>query len=1081
MTSIRLIIQTLKHYPWSSLATAAGITITTAVICGALIIGHSLSRSLEQIVEYRLGSTTHTITAGERIFTIDFASRLNEHPVAPAAPVLTSEAIASVQETGLRVNKVQVWGVDKLFGDVTGLEMPFEMEEGEVIISENLAARLSVKVGDFILLRLITINPIPSNTPFVSETGQTVTRRVSISRIISKKELGHFNMQASQTAPYNVFVNLFWLNQIMELDDRANMILLNASESTPGFDFQTLIRERLSLKDLGLNLAQVAHTGQWKLTAERVFLDESVSDEISVLFTDAKPFLTYFANSLKSGLGETPYSFVSATSDDEFISGPNDMVVNQWLADDLEVEVGDSITMRYFVVGPLRELEEHDEKFRISAIIPMELATRDSILMPHLPGLSDAGSCRDWDTGIPIDLDKIRQKDEDYWDVYKGTPKAWITLEKGQQLWQNRFGNLTTVIFPADHYDGQPIQTQLTHSIDPFGLEYRVNAVRQQGLEAARGGVDFGQLFAGLGMFIIISGLLLTVLLLQYSLQKRLNQIQLFASLGFSKNLIRKIILTESFFIIVLGALAGVALSVGYTRLVFSGLNRIWYDIVRTDTLILHYNFTILAFGWLAGVIAGMVVVFAGVGKIIRRNLSREAVSTHPDKRWNTVIRYLTILFLVFTIGFVVYALFFETGPGLFVWLIAGIALLLASILGMLYFLRTGQKPGSQNLTINLLSWKNLTRNPARSFTIITLLALGSFVIVVTAANQKDISIDPADKTGGTGGFAFMAETTVPVMRNLNEPDTQYEFGLPEGLSFVQFFTTYDDDASCLNLNRVANPRLLAVDPTMLESRFSFAAAHPLLNTENPWLSLEMETGSFIPAIADQSVIQWGLGKKVGDTLFYINADGKEVKLLLIGGLENSVLQGNVMISQKHFLKNFPSSNGSSVFLMESDQQLAEESGDELPFIFRDYGWEMISTGQKLAEFNTVENTYLQIFFLMGALGMLLGTIGLSIVIAKSMLERSNETAMFDAMGFPSKTIHLLYFMEYTLLFLIGLLSGTISGLIATMPSYLTGIQNVQPWFLMSVLGLILLNGLVWIWGISAGMLRKQKPLIVPL
>jgi putative ABC transport system permease protein len=77
------------------------------------------------------------------------------------------------------------------------------------------------------------------------------------------------------------------------------------------------------------------------------------------------------------------------------------MATNQWLADDLGAKVGDSLLMRYFVVGPLRELEEMEEKFRITAIVPMNEAVKDSILMPHLPGLSDAGSCRDWDTAFP--------------------------------------------------------------------------------------------------------------------------------------------------------------------------------------------------------------------------------------------------------------------------------------------------------------------------------------------------------------------------------------------------------------------------------------------------------------------------------------------------------------------------------------------------------------------------------------------------------------------------------------------------------------------------------------------------------
>jgi putative ABC transport system permease protein len=1076
MTTYKLILRTLRQYPWSGLATAAGIAIATSIICGALIIGDSLSKSLEQIVNYRLGETTHTCTAGERVFTQQLAYRLSESETIDAAPVLKSEAIVSVQETGARVNKVNIWGVDSSFMRVIGGDpMSLTDYNGGIVVSENLAARLKVDTGEFVLMRIRTVNPIPANTPFVSEEGQTVTQRVAIAGIIQKEAFGQFNLQSSQTAPYNIFVDLGWLNQVMDLNDRANMIVVNTSDDLA--EIQQQLKQNIEIGDLGLNLARRDSSNDWKLTAERVFLDDAVSETVKELFPSSVPYLTYFANSLLHDGLETPYSFVTATSGMEQIKDHRDMVVNQWLADDLGMTVGDSVVMRYFVVGPLRELEEKEEWFRVADIISMEQSMGDSILMPHLPGLSDAGSCRDWDTGIPIDLDKIRQKDEDYWDTYRGTPKAYISLEKGMQLWQNRFGNLTTVIFPIELYDRQQILQQLTTQIDPFRLEFQVNPVREQGLQSARGGVDFGQLFAGLGIFIIVSGLLLTALLLQYSLQRRQNQIRLFASLGFSQKLIRRIIMAEASLIIFVGAVIGMVVSLGYTRLVFAGLNRIWYDIVRTDVLQMHFGVANIIIGLVASIILGLVVIYFGTGKIIRTTISKE---TGTDKRiqkgrivgvlgWATAIS--SVVFLIALI----YILFLASGSVLFLWLTAGIVLLITLLMGLYYRLLISQRAGSGKLTFFLLSWKNLTRNPARSFTIITLLALGSFVIVVTAANQKDMAIDPTDITGGTGGFAFIAETTVPILRNLNEPETHYDFGLPDSVDFVQFMTTYDDDASCHNLNRVANPRLIATQTDQLTNRFSFIATHPLLDSENPWGSLNQEYDGFIPAIADQSVIQWGLGKKVGDTLYYINAKGEEIRVLLIGGLANSVLQGNVVIAQEQLLANFPATGGASVFLIDYGGNNASSLENELQFIFREYGWEMLSTPDKLAGFNSVENTYLQIFFLLGALGMLLGTIGLAVVIARSMLERSNETAMFRAMGYPGKTILRIYFTENSFLFLVGLITGTLSGLIATMPSYLAGSQNVNPGFLIGVLVVLILNGFFWIGSIIFAMLKKRS------
>ena len=36
--------------------------------------------------------------------------------------------------------------------------------------------------------------------------------------------------------------------------------------------------------------------------------------------------------------------------------------------------------------------------------------------MPDFPGVADAEDSSDWDAGMPLDLDRIRDKDEKYWD-----------------------------------------------------------------------------------------------------------------------------------------------------------------------------------------------------------------------------------------------------------------------------------------------------------------------------------------------------------------------------------------------------------------------------------------------------------------------------------------------------------------------------------------------------------------------------------------------------------------------------------------------------------------------------------------
>jgi putative ABC transport system permease protein len=1112
MTSFQLISRTLKHYLAGNLATAGGIAIATAVICGALIIGDSLKISLAQIVDQRLGGITHTITAGDRIFTQTLGEQTGDGNQVITAPVLKTEAVASIQGSNIRVNQLQVWGIDSLFSRATGASAhKLFANDNEVVINTALAGRLQVDSGDFILLRLKSIGPIPSNTPFVSETDQTITRRLKVSYIADRDDLGSFNLQTSQSASYNAFVSLHWLNRIMNLNGMANMVLVNATSDTRIDQLAEAMHRAWQAEDAGMrfdtasgNKGEALHL----LSSERVFIDDYMSETIIQAFPEASTALTYFVNSIEFNASKTPYSFVTAIDSREkhdpssmpkeitenglWPIKPGQVVVNQWLADDLGVGAGDSLTMRYFEVGPLRELVEREHRFLVTGIIPMHLAAPDSILIPHLPGLSDAGSCRDWDAGIPIDLDAIRQQDEDYWDAFKGTPKAYISLAQGQSLWQNRFGNLTSIMIPNELYTRETMREVLGAHVDPTNLGFMINAVREQGLTAARGGVDFGQLFASLGIFIIISGLLLTWLLLSFSLKQRQEQIQLFVSLGFPDRLIQKILLWEAFFVSLAGVIIGLAFSVVYSKLVFAALNKNWYDIVRTDTLSLFFQPLTLATGIIISLLTGVAVVFWGIRKAIHEHAagaknaknnktiapkpqggSASAIKAGATRRRN--MSFAVAILFIFAMAMITYLVVVSGYDRPLAWLIAGVLVLCSGIASVYIILFNRQAQPTSTLSLTVLSWKNMMRNPLRSFTIALLLALGSFVIVVTAANRKASITDDSDKSSGTGGFQFMAETTVPILRNLSLPESRIELGLPDNASFVQFLSTYDDDASCLNLNMVSNPRILAADPKQLQGRFSFVSYHPSLNRDDPWMSLNDVDDNIIPAIADQTVIQWGLGKKVGDTLTYMNARGKEIKLLLIGGLANSVFQGNVIISASNFLNHFPASGGSDVMLIEATDIDEGSFKEEMSLVFRDHGWEMTGTLDKMAAFNSVENTYLHIFFLMGAFGMLLGTIGLAVIMAKSMIERRAETALLRSLGYRMTHIIRLFFTEYATLFLAGMLIGIISALVATLPNFLSANQTISTEYLMRVVLILLANGIAWMLFIPYVMIKRLK------
>jgi ABC-type antimicrobial peptide transport system permease subunit len=283
------------------------------------------------------------------------------------------------------------------------------------------------------------------------------------------------------------------------------------------------------------------------------------------------------------------------------------------------------------------------------------------------------------------------------------------------------------------------------------------------------------------------------------------------------------------------------------------------------------------------------------------------------------------------------------------------------------------------------------------------------------------------------------------------------------------------DDASCLNLNRVVSPRILGIPSEELSGKFTFIKSTEELNDESPWTSLKNELpGNLIPAVMDQTVIQWGLGKQVGDTLVYLDEAGQEMKLKIIGGLANSIFQGNVLIDEKLFLKHFPSNSGSNVFLVDGEENELTENKDDLSRAFRNEGLELDVTADRLAMFNQIENTYLSIFLLLGGLAMILGTVGLGVSLARNIQDRSQEIGILRAIGYRKQKILLIITYEHIILLFIGTLTGTITAFIATIPSILSEFVQASWQTAAIIVAFILLNGFIWIVGITRNFLKKN-------
>jgi hypothetical protein len=284
------------------------------------------------------------------------------------------------------------------------------------------------------------------------------------------------------------------------------------------------------------------------------------------------------------------------------------------------------------------------------------------------------------------------------------------------------------------------------------------------------------------------------------------------------------------------------------------------------------------------------------------------------------------------------------------------------------------------------------------------------------------------------------------------------------------------DDASCLNLNRPLQPRLLSVQPEELKRRQAFAFAQSLDQkalagpgtagaSQSAWdLLNEQPTTDVVPVIGDEQTVRWALGKSLGDTISYTDDRGRTFKVQIVGILANSILQGSLLISEPNFIARFPSVAGYRAFLVDAPPGRTDAVAELLTRHLQDKGLDMQPAWHRLADFMAVENTYLGIFQALGGLGLLLGSLGVGIVVLRNVLERRNELALLQAVGFRPSQLQRLVLSEHWLLVGLGLVIGMGAALLAVFPT-LTLTDGEAPSGTMAMtLVALAVAGIFWCW-----------------
>ena len=794
--------------------------------------------------------------------------------------------------------------------------------------------------------------------------------------------------------------------------------------------------------------------------------------------------------------------------------GDDEILLNRWAAAELDLDVaGPSIGLSYYVVGLDEELRTESASFRLAGIVEMAGLAADASLTPEYPGIEGVENIADWDPPFPVDLGLVRPQDEDYWDEHRGTPKAFISQAAGRQLWSTRYGSTTAVRIapPVGATFGdfeEKLRADITSTLEPVRFGFRLTDVKGEGLAAAAGATDFRVLFISFSFFIIASASMIAALLFGLGVEQRAGEIGLLTAVGYQLRQVRRQLLAEGAVLAGLGALLGIAAGVAYARLMLFGLRTVWQSAVGTPLMFLHVEPLSLASGGMISVVVVLISIWLTVRRLGRvpptRLLAgsvREVAAGQGSGQVGGRSRFTmpaAVGGALIGLGLLAFSL--ATGnnssPGLAFGI--GASLLISGLASFVYWCRGGRgnlerssrsasKATSLASAAAAMAARNTGWNPGRSTLSVALVACAAFVIVTVAGNVRDPVAETGTVDSGAGGYSLLATTDVAVHHDLNREESRFELGFPsssaatlDGVAITSLRVLPGDDASCLNLYQPRRPRVVGIPDHQIErGGFRFAgslvqelvAAVPDPPTraseaatggagasaavvdpaENPWLLLHADLGdNVIPAIADANSARWILHLGLGDEIELDDEKGGTVRLRLVALLAESIFRSEVLVSESNLLAHFPSQAGFSYFLIDAPQERAAEVATLLEDTLSPFGFDATSSSQRIADFLSVQNTYLATFQLLGGLGLLLGTVGMAVVLVRSVIERRGELATLRAFGFRRAFLSRVVLTENAFLLLAGLAVGSLSALLATMPRYLAGVLPM-PWRSLAV------------------------------
>lgn len=803
-----LLLRSLRHHAPAHLAAAAGVAAATAAIVAALLVGVAMREGLQYRALQRLGPVTHVVSPPHGL-DADIARPLCDlakdmrHGGQFATVVLAADGTCSEADGDATLPRVRLIGVEWNWAYLRGGQtMP---NDDSCLVSHAVADALGLQIGSEVVLSVERVQAAADGTLFAQHRRdrRIATLRAVVADVIEDHGLGH-------VAPWRDLppgpLRAVWLDRArlaaaVGASGRVSDLLFSGWDPAPTV---AALRAAATPADLGLRVRAIGSAV--RVEAVDLLLDPAVAAALP----EARRSSLYLADRIACGTRSASYAMVASL--DPFPAGaavPDEdgVVLDRWLADDLQAAVGDQVELALPVPDGAGGYPLTLVQLRVEGVVATGGPWTDRDLVPLLPGITDADDLAHWDAPFPVELARVTPRDDQWWAQHRAAPKAFLHPRRMERIWSAAGGRgrfLTGLDLPGDP---AAVSQRLVAALAPSYAGFAAQPVHEQALAAATGSTDLGGLFLGLGIFIVAAGLGLAGVVMRLDTVRRAGEAGTLRACGWSAAAVRRLHAAEGALTACVGAAAGALLGVALAALLLHLLAGPWAAAGGGVPLRLRWDVTAIGAGGAAGAVLGALTAWWAGGLLVRRGIFDLLAGWRAER--------------------------LRRPPASF--------------------------RRSRPLSLWWLLLRSLAAAPWRAGAGIGLAACACFVLVMVAAQRRQALPSRALD----GGFDLIVETTLALGYDPAVAEGRRRLGFADAeqalfTRAVGLLVAPGDGISCLQPDKPLRPRLVGWPDELRD----WPAP------TDGWSVLDA-AGDDIPAVGDADSTQWILHAPVGTRLPY--------------------------------------------------------------------------------------------------------------------------------------------------------------------------------------------------------------------